>query len=439
MYSHSIEEQNYFLCTYKKLTIKNYFVIIDQHNMDFFSTNKKTTTFVIIIFIVAVSSFFTGVWFSDGLYINNNTFEKDISQPVGVDFEPLWRSWNILDSKFVPTSTSTLPTDEEKLWGAIQGLANSTGDPYTIFLPPDDAEIFEDDIRGNFEGVGMEIGIRNGVLTVIAPLKGTPADKAGIQSGDAIFRIDGEPTDRMTIDKAVKIIRGERGTSVLLTIAREGESEFLEIEIVRDTIEIPTITSNLREDNIFVIQLYNFSAVSSNLFRLALRDFVESGSNKLILDLRGNPGGFLEAAVDMASWFLPAGEVVLREDFAGNKKPQIHRSRGYNVFGENLEMVILINRGSASASEILAGALKEHDIATVVGEKSFGKGSVQELIKITPNTSLKVTIARWLTPNGTSISDGGLEPDIEVEITSADIEKGIDPQLDKAVEILLAT
>lgn len=361
------------------------------------------------------------------------------SQPAGVDFTPVWKAWNVLNEKYVPTATSTLTTSDDKIWGMIQGLASSLKDPYTVFLPPIEAEIFESDISGNFEGVGMEIGIRDQVLTVIAPLQGTPAKRAGIMSGDIILRIDGEVTKSFTIDEAVQRIRGERGTPVVFTIARDGEDELLEIKVIRDVIDIPTITSELRSDNVFVIELFNFSGVSPNLFRSSLREFVVSGSNRLIIDLRGNPGGFLEAAVDIASWFLPAGEVVLQEDFGGNIKPKIHRSKGYDIFNDNLKMVILIDGGSASASEILAGALNEHGVATLVGSKSFGKGSVQELVKITNETSLKVTVARWLTPNGTSISHDGLTPDVVVEITSEDSAANQDPQLEKAVQLLLSS
>jgi carboxyl-terminal processing protease len=363
-------------------------------------------------------------------------------QPAAVNFTPLWKAWNVINEKYVPASSTTRVTDEDKLWGTIQGLARSLDDPYTVFLPPQDAEIFEDDISGNFEGVGMEIGIRDGILTVIAPLKGTPAAMAGLLSGDKIVKINDESTEGITVDKAVKMIRGERGTAVVFTIAREGENEFLEISVTRDVIEIPTIETKLRdtellEGGIFVIELYNFSAISPHLFRNALRDFIESGADKLILDLRNNPGGFLEASVDIASWFLPTGKVIVTEDSGGNSKPKIHRSKGYNIFNDNLKIAILVNSGSASASEILAGALSQHGVATLVGSKTFGKGSVQELVKITPETSLKLTIARWLTPDGTSISDGGIKPDFEIEITPEDIEADKDPQLDKAVEILL--
>jgi len=186
-----------------------------------------------------------------------------------------------------------------------------------------------------------------------------------------------------------------------------------------------------------VTYLGGFSSNSASLFRGALREFIESGSDKLVLDLRNNPGGYLEASVDMASFFLPLGKTIVIEDSGVKVKQKSERSRGYDVFNENLKMVILINEGSASASEILAGALREHNIAKLVGEKSFGKGSVQELIEITPETSLKVTIARWLTPKGKSISENGLEPDYKVTVTKKDIEKKLDPQMEKAVAILL--
>lgn len=371
---------------------------------------------------------------------------------MAVDFLPFWSAWKILDEKYV-AATSTKVTDQDKVWGAIGGLAASLKDPYTVFFPPEENKLFENEISGNFEGVGMEIGIKDDVLTVIAPLKGTPAERAGIHSGDKILKINDEVSTNMRVDQAVKLIRGKRGTEVRLTIAREGKPDPFEIKVMRDVIDIPTIDVELRpaktasaetgetrtglgENGVFVIKLYNFSANAPRLFREALRQFAESGSNKLLLDLRGNPGGYLEAAVDMASWFLPAGKVVVAEDSGGKGVEKLHRSRGYDVFTKNLKMVILINSGSASASEILAGALREHGIATLLGVKTFGKGSVQEVVKLTPETALKITVSRWLTPNRVSISDGGLAPDIEVKLTPEDMEKKRDPQMERAIELL---
>ena len=359
--------------------------------------------------------------------------ELNSGKPATASFEPFWKAWNVLNDKYVrPDEIS----NQDRVWGAIQGLAASFDDPYTVFLPPEDSKIFEEDISGNFEGVGMEVGIRENVLTIIAPLKGSPAEEAGIRPGDKILEIDGTSTVDLTIDEAVKMIRGEGGTEVALSIVREGLDEALEISITRDVIEIPTIETELRDDGIFVIRLFNFNANSSDLFRDGLQEFIDSGSEKLILDLRNNPGGFLGAAVDITSWFLPAGKVVVIENFGPNQKERIHRSKGYDVFNENLEMALLINEGSASASEIVAGALQEHQIATLIGAQTFGKGSVQELIPITSKTALKVTVAEWLTPEGNSISEGGLTPDIEVEMTLEDFEAESDPQLDRAVDYL---
>lgn len=360
--------------------------------------------------------------------------EEPLAVAGGADFDAFWKAWNVLNEKYI-AATSTIPSDQEKVWGAIAGLASSYGDPYTVFFPPKEATIFQSDVNGNFGGVGMEIGIRNGVLAVVSPLKNTPAERAGLKAGDTILEIDGVRSVDTPVDEAIQKIRGKQGTSVKLKIGREGISPF-EVSITRDIINIPVIDTKIRSDGVFVISLYTFAATSPNAFRDALQEFTKSGSDKLILDLRGNPGGFLEAAVDIASWFLPQGKTVVRESFKDHGNEQVYRSKGYDIFTDKLKMVILINGGSASASEILAGALREHGKAVLVGEKSFGKGSVQELVPITTDTSLKVTIARWLTPNGVSISEEKLAPDYEVKMTAEDAKAGKDPQMEKAAELL---
>ncbi|MEX0919146.1 MAG: S41 family peptidase [Parcubacteria group bacterium] len=358
-------------------------------------------------------------------------------QPSNVDFAPFWKAWNLIEEKYVSSSsTENSISNEEKVWGAIQGLTSSLGDPYTVFFPPVESEMFESDIRGNFEGVGMEIVAQEGAITVISPLKDSPAERAGMEAGDRIIGIGDQTTSGFSTEDAVENIRGPRGTTVNLTVVREGVREPFEVNIVRDVINIPTINTRLLPDGTFVIELYSFSAQSPNLFRLALRDFILSGGDKLVLDLRGNPGGYLEASIDMASWFLPPSRVVVREDFGQGREEKVYRSKGYDVFNDDLKFAILINGGSASASEILAGALSEHGRAILVGTKTFGKGSVQELVNVTPDTSIKITVARWLTPNGQSISEEGIEPDYPVEITLADREAGRDPQLERAVEVL---
>lgn len=352
-------------------------------------------------------------------------------------FEPFWKVWNVLSEKYVEATTTDTQT---RIWGAVQGLASSQGDPYTVFFPPEENKSFKSDIAGNFDGVGMEIGIKDGILTVVAPIKNSPAERAGVMAGDKIIKIDDKVTTDLAVDKAVKLIRGTRGTTVKITFIREGSSEPLEKVLTRDIIDIPTLETEIMSD-VFVIKLFSFTAQSPTLFRNALRSFLESGKNKLILDLRGNPGGYLDAAWDIASWFLPTGKTIVTEDFGGKEENKVFRSKGYDVlnkfFGEgNYKMAILVNNGSASAAEILAGALQEHKVARLVGIKTFGKGSVQELVMITPETSLKVTIARWLTPLGHNLSHDGLEPDVKVEITPKDAEAKKDPQLDKALEIL---
>lgn len=394
-------------------------------------------TLVVLTIIGIVGAFGAGVQIGqkNTLLILNAHESASTTTQNSLDLNPLWKTLDILESRFVATSaSSSIPSDEAKVWGAIEGLTASYGDPYTVFFPPKETTEFEEEVRGSFEGVGMEIVLKDKVITVVAPLKSTPAERAGIKPGDQILKIDKLYTGGMTVEEAVQHIRGPRGSTVTLVIKRNGGME--DISVTRDIINIPTINTELRNDGVFVISLYNFSANSANLFRGALREFIESGSDKLVLDLRSNPGGYLESAVDMASFFLPIGKTVVIEDSGKGSKQKSEKSRGYDVFTENLKMVILINEGSASASEILAGALHEHKIAKLVGEKSFGKGSVQELIEITPETALKVTIAKWLTPKGVSISENGLEPDVKVEITKNDIEKKLDPQMDKAVAIL---
>ncbi len=362
------------------------------------------------------------------------------TQPKEVDLKQFWTAWNLLDQNFVETHASgTIPTTQQRLYGAIAGLTDSFGDPYTTFFPPAEATTFNENIQGEFGGVGMELDTKDGALVVVAPLKDSPAQKAGIVSGDYVLGIDGTPTEGLAVDDAVSKIRGIKGTSVKLSILHASTTKPVEISIVRDTIQIPIIKNYMRSNGIYVIELYSFSANSADLFRTALRDFMQSGSNKLILDLRGDPGGYLEAAVQMASYFLPAGDVVVTEDYKGKQENVYHRSLGYNVFaGRNLQMVILADQGSASASEILAGALTQHGVAKLVGTRTFGKGSVQELMDLGGGAQIKITVARWLTPNGTSISDGGLQPDIKADRTIEDYKANKDPQTDAAVNYLLS-
>lgn len=396
------------------------------------ASKPKVAIYIIGAFLIIGASFGSGVYFGrhkePQIEKILNIVSKEPQTPIKeIDFSPFWKSWAILEEKYV----SKEKLDEKQmLYGAIQGLANSLKDPYTVFLPPEEKKFFESEIRGDFEGVGMEIGIKKGILTVIAPLKGTPAWNAGVKSGDKIFEINGEETRELTLDQAVKKIRGPKGTQVTLTIFREKTDETKKIAIIRDVIKIPTLETEIKGD-VFIIRLFNFNQPAIFKFREALRELILSGKNKLIIDLRGNPGGYLEVAVDLTSFFLPMGKIVVQEDF-GSGEIKVHRSVGYNIW-ENQRLVALVDKGSASASEIMAGALRDHKKAVLIGEKTFGKGSVQELVPITGDTSLKVTIAKWLTPNGHSISDEGLTPDIVVETKDGEDKDVI---LEKAIEYL---
>lgn len=393
--------------------------------------------------LILVVGFACGVYLGKGEGIVKFS-PGNVAMPEEVDFSPVWKAWHTIDERFVPaavaTSTKVATTtdeiNEKRVWGMIGGLAASLQDPYTFFLPPAENEQFAEDMSGQFEGVGMEIAVRDQVLTVVTPLRGTPAERAGIKAGDKVLKIDDRETRDLDVPSAVKLIRGPKGTKVKLLVVRDGWTEPREIQVTRDVISVPIVTTTKRDDGVFVIAVSQFTANSTDLFRGALREFVESGSHKLILDLRGNPGGYLGAAVDMASWFLPTGKVVVTEDYAGHAQNIVHRSSGYNIFNDNLKMVILVNRGSASASEILADALRHYGVGTMVGTNTFGKGSVQELVTITPDTALKITVARWLGPDGKQIPLSGIVPDVEVAVSEEEAKSGKDPQLDKAVEIL---
>jgi carboxyl-terminal processing protease len=402
---------------------------------DLLTTKRITgTAAILLVFFSFIFGFYLGDSKRPEIEKVDGISGKETAVDTQADFSPFWKVWNTLNEKY-PTARAI--SDQDKIYGAIAGLVGSLNDPYTVFFSPEEAKSFEEEISGNFSGIGMEVGIKDKVLTVIAPLKDTPAYRADMKSGDKILKIDDTLTANLSAEEAVKLIRGEKGTSVTLTIFREGAEKPKEITIIRDTINIPTLDTELRADGIFVIKLYSFSANSANLFRDAMEQFVESGTDKLLLDLRGNPGGYLDSSIDMASWFLKGGKIVATEDYGDNRSPQVFRSKGYNIFTDKLKFVILIDGGSASASEILAGAMQDNDRAELVGSQSFGKGSVQEVVKVTDDTLLKITVAKWLTPNGTSLSDTGLTPDYIVEVTEEDIENKKDAQLDKAVEILL--
>jgi carboxyl-terminal processing protease len=357
-----------------------------------------------------------------------------------VDSALLAKVKNTVDQKFISWKASTTKiTDKDLEYGMIKGYVDALKDPYTVFMPPVAAKTFTENVKGSFGGVGMNVGMKDGNIVVIAPLKDSPAMKAGILAGDLIVKVNGTSTLGMSSDEAVNLIRGEIDTPVTITVLHVGGKETKDIKIIRKEIKIPTIDTETK-DGVFVIHLYNFSAESPTLFQDALNKFIQSKLNYLVIDVRGNPGGYLDASVSMASFFLPEGAVVVSEK-QGQKETEInHRSAGYAGLPKGIKVVVLVDAGSASASEILAGALKDHGVAKVVGVKSFGKGSVQEMVNFDDGSALKVTIAKWYTPAGVSISLHGITPDVEAVVgtTTVKDKKGniVDTQLKKAIEVV---
>jgi carboxyl-terminal processing protease len=357
---------------------------------------------------------------------------KDQGADNDIDFSLFWSVWDLLKSKYVDTGS----LDAKKLYyGAIKGMMQATGDPYTTFFDPSENKKFGEDISGNFEGIGAELGIKGGILTVVAPLQGLPAEKAGIRSGDRIIKIDGKATGDMTIEEAVDHIRGKKGTSVMITIFREGALDTQDITVQRGVITVKSVTSEIKDNDIAYIKITRFGDDTVKLFADAIKKAVSQKPRGLVIDLRNNPGGYLEGSIDIASKLLPKDNVVVIEE-SGNKTQKKMYTRGGDI-ASGLETVILINEGSASASEILAGALKNNRTnVTLVGKKSFGKGSVQEFIEMPQGTAAKITVARWLTPDGTQINEQGIKPDKEVELTDDDYQNNKDPQLDAALQAL---
>jgi carboxyl-terminal processing protease len=387
--------------------------------------NKKLVfSFVLVVGFIAV--------FGAGFMIGKLQAPYYVPQPGTLDFSLFWDAYNKLQSNFI----SPDKIDNQKvLYGAISGMTKSLGDPYTDFFDPQQAERFEQDLSGSFEGIGVEIGIKNNLLTIISPLEGTPGQRAGLQAGDIIVKINKQDSTDMTTEEAVNLIRGPKATQVTLTIARNGWSSTKDIKIVRETIKIPAIKWSLKDGDTAYIQIYQFNENLSSDFKIAALQILQSPAKRIIVDLRNNPGGYLQVAQDVAGWFLPNGQTVTIEDKGKGKEQQVYKTEGNGELA-HYPVVVLINQGSASASEILAGALRDNRGVKLVGTKSFGKGSVQEVITLRGGSFLKITVAKWLTPKGASISEVGLEPDVKVDITDQDVKDQKDPQLTKALEIV---
>ncbi len=360
----------------------------------------------------------------------NNKEELPDYLKKDVNFSLFWQVWNKIQQQYIDR-----PVAETKLlYGSMSGLVNSLDDPYSVFLPPEPAKEFNDDLQGKLEGIGAEIGIRDNILTVVSPLSDSPAEKAGLKAKDRIVEIDGEETEDMSINQAVAKIRGEKGTQVKLKVFRESINDFKEINITRDVIQIESVEWEMLENNLAYIEVTNFNEDTSRRFNEAVENIILQNPKGIILDLRYNPGGYLDKAVDLASYWVDSGEVVVKEEFSDGTK-NTYVSVGPTSL-KDYPTVVLVNEGSASASEIVAGALQDYDLGYVMGEKTFGKGSVQMLEDLSDGSALKLTVARWLTPQDRQIDVKGIEPDQKVELTEEDWNNERDPQLKAAEDYL---
>ncbi len=349
------------------------------------------------------------------------------------DFAIFWDAWQRIQGSYLRAGEVK---SGDMVYGAAEGLVASLGDPYSVFMDPDDAKRFSEDINGNFGGIGAEIGMKNEQIVVIAPLKGSPAERSGLLPGDKIYEINASSTVSMTINDAVKKIRGPKGTGVTFLIGRTGQEKPLTLKVVRDTITIPVVEWAMKEGDIAHIQFFTFSENSAQLVRTAIQEAQAAGARGIVLDMRNNPGGYLDAAVAIAGYFMDPGQPVVFEEFRNGKRDTF-LSRGTPI-AKGMPVAVLLNGGSASASEILAGALKDNLGTPIVGEKSFGKGTVQELTELRGGAEIKLTIAHWILPKGTQIDKNGIVPDVAVKLTDADRDKKRDPQLVKALEIVRA-
>lgn len=346
-----------------------------------------------------------------------------------VDFSIFWQAWDMLISNHIKGADLK---DQDLVYGAVEGLVNSVDDPHTIFFKPDDSQKFVEDIQGEFGGIGAELSVRDDFVVVVAPLENTPASRGGIKAGDKILEIDKLPVLKADVNEVVKKIRGEIGTTVVLTLLSNGDKTPHEVSLVRETITIPTLKWEIKNDNIAYVQLFSFNEKAPYLFYKTALAIMLGDMKGMVLDLRNNPGGYLEVAVNLAGWFFDKDQLIVSEQFRNGDETKF-TTNGTGAFSD-MPIVVLVNKGSASASEILAGALRDNRNIKLIGETTFGKGTVQEMESLKDGSQIKMTIAKWVMPSGHIIEGNGLKPDIEVKITEKDAEAKKDSQLERALE-----
>ena len=364
-------------------------------------------------------------------YINNSAEGK----PGSVDFALFWQTWNKVRELYNGSSDP-----QEMVYGAASGMVAALGDPYTVFLKPSDNEALSADLSGQFEGIGAELTTQNGQIVVIAPLAGSPAEKAGIKAKDVVLEVDGTSTVDLSLNQVVAKIRGKAGTEVKLKIVHAGSDKPIDLTVVRQNIKVDSVTyqvvtisglsADRQDKKIAILKVSQFGDDTISLANKFAAQIPKDGVSGIILDLRNNPGGYLDSSVTFSNLFIEKGKTIVSEvDKSGAKT--VYTTQNVSPLA-NYPMVVLINGGSASAAEIVTGAIKDNSRGETIGEKTFGKGSVQQLEPLAGGAALKVTIAKWLTPNGSEINKVGITPDIVVTLSDDDRNAGRDPQLDKA-------
>ena len=362
--------------------------------------------------------------------IKLSDFKRKKTNPKNVDLSIFWETWGIMENNFLyPEKLET----KKQIYGATKGLIDSLEDPYTNFLTPKETKEFEDSISGEFEGIGAEVAIKHDQLTIVSPLKGSPAELAGIKAGDKILEIDGEPTFGLSIMEAVTKIRGPKGEKVVLTIGREGEDENLKITVVRDTIVVENVEWNMKDD-VAVIELSQFGVEAAKEFHEIINEILLQNPRGIILDLRNNGGGLLDVCIKIASEFFDQKVIVKTKGRKFGDSGDIMSKKGGSF--TKLPLLVIVNKGSASASEIFAGAVQDHERGFILGEKTFGKGSVQNVIPLSDGSSLKITIAEWLTPKENFIHEKGIAPDEEMKMTKEYFDNDKDPVLERALDLI---
>ena len=406
--------------------------------MQIFSNKKRTIRLRSVLFFVSMLvllsvSFWFGFSYGRGeipflhdysLSVSN----KDGGKPGNFDFSIYWDAWNqLIDKSLVK------PDQQQMIYGSISGMLASLNDPYTVFFTPTDAKRFNEDIQGQFDGIGVELVQKNGLPTVVAPLSKSPAETAGLKAADIITAVDGTKTADMGFNEVVDKIRGPKGSKVTLTISRVGKDKLFDVAVTRDTIVVKSVDWSMKDEsgkNIALVKVNQFGDDTDSLFSQFVDDALKNKVDGIVVDLRDNPGGYLNSAVDLASYFIDSGTVVI-------EKGKDNQSTDYTVTNsaklKGIKTVVLVNGGTASASEIFTGAMQDHKTGEVIGEKTFGKGCVQEVVTLKDGSAVKITVADWLTPNGRAINNQGLTPDIV--LTNPD-NNSSDDQLNRAFQFL---